>query len=354
MSRREILYLGIAAFLFLSFGCVSETETGGTTIQTPSDGVTDLLSGSNQIEIGETATSGSLSFIVDAWGFAPIWGDSEPPEGAKFIWMYINVTNVGDVPIEHLPHEFKVEYRGTSASPREARKDAYDLPSKTAYGMMWSKKDYYPGTSNAGYILFEVPQNLESGEATLIAPIDGTDFSVKLESPVSYEGIHIVIKNARFECSEVGSVMQPVYCCRLVIDILNDKYVPVGSSRLGSIRNAYPLEVYVNGIKPEQSTCGVMHGSSTDFWVENLGPFEETTMELPVTIYCWRYPSGEGHTYSINKLIEEEQDGVVHVSVGSMVLGEPGAKVSVTFCNESCTPDSMELTLPPLPEDYME
>lgn len=85
--------------------------------------------------------------------------ETQPEEGAKFLWLYVSSKNVGEVE-ESLPSamQFQLLYKGTEIG-------WHYWP----YGMLEDREQYesasvYPGYGRKGWILYEVPLGADPAE----------------------------------------------------------------------------------------------------------------------------------------------------------------------------------------------
>jgi hypothetical protein len=189
-------------------------------------------------------------------------------------------------------------------SAKQSSIAGYDL--STGY----KKKEYYPGTYNAGYLLFEVPENLKDSEATFYGTIGSKNISIALDNPIRHKGDRLIIKNVNWDnCTHY---VAGNYRCPILIQYKNDAHVPT-KNRLTPSVNDHKLN----------SAWGYTG------W---LSPLEEVTEEWIMISY--NKTIGIPHP---GKQVFHGKDGVI--------FGEAGDKINLSLCSH-CIPSSIELTLP--------
>lgn len=305
---RTVFALLVVGILIL--GCTSSSRPEGQGAGGTQNPMPNILqpSGPEEISIGQKITSGDLSYVVTAWGLTPAWGDVNPSEGAQFAWVLVNVTNAGEVPVRYMPDKFAILYRDYYAQPKETRYGGYNLPSDTVYGVL-REEDYFPGASEGGYILFEVPEGMGDGEASLIAEIGGKNFSTRLSDPIIYEGQNLVITNYSLSCGYMA--------CHLSFDAANANHVPAFFYARASL-------------KPSLSGAALAYASVTDYKVV-LAHMEEKQFN------DWEF--------YFNRIEEFYQNDS---SRNGIEIGGPGETAALSFC-DFCSPESVEVQLPPAP-----
>jgi hypothetical protein len=88
-----------------------------------------------------------------------------PPEGAKFLGVYVRGENVGEVAHELPdPYEVKLVYKGTTISDTS--------PCKSLFTNELGRERYvggkiYPGVSREGWIFYEVPLGFDETQAQI-------------------------------------------------------------------------------------------------------------------------------------------------------------------------------------------
>lgn len=123
-----------------------------------------------RLSLGQSATlEGHILFTVRQWQFTEkyIAGDlvyygqeRYPAEWAKFLWVYVKVKNVGEVP-EFLPWDIILSYKDYTF--RE--KVTLGVKDCTYSGFMTRLG---PGDSEEGCLLFEVPREIDMSQAKLV------------------------------------------------------------------------------------------------------------------------------------------------------------------------------------------
>jgi len=148
--------------------------------------------GSFGLSIGDTGVVNEIAVtlvkceIVDSYQYAYTWGDIEtitPSTGAKFLFAYIKVENVGKVKKTfpkwswrsyflqsgESPIEISLSYGGELMEPHwivcpSRGLSAEQHPYFPHYS--WSDDSVYPGISEEGWVAFEVPAGIELDETT--------------------------------------------------------------------------------------------------------------------------------------------------------------------------------------------
>ena len=122
-----------------------------------------------ELSLGESVIVNNISFAVVEYEFADSFIDGfnrtrSPKEGAKFLWLYVKATNIGEV-AQYIPedHDVFILYKGTEiiyytgwgSKEREMYAQAIGL----AFGKI------YPDVSEEGWIIYEVPKGIDLSQA---------------------------------------------------------------------------------------------------------------------------------------------------------------------------------------------
>lgn len=313
----------------LLFGCVSEVQqpANATALTNQQENATVLFN------IGQVVNAKNYSFVASAWGFAPEWCEKQPQSGAKFLWVYANATNTGGVPItvEDTPNEIRLIYRGIEESEqsRLANCEPYHLPLGSPV-LSVSPMQFFPGTSNQGYLLFEVPESLGSGEASISIEIDGDQYELLLNEPTQYSGMHLFIKNTSFvSCRMTSTYPNHEYTCYLHISAINDVYVP------------NPISLMLSGgvpIKPTVDNTPLRSFSSLPTAIDGLNYMEskEVATQYGILASEVHYNNQGAYFWSRNS---------------SVPIGMPGEVIAIHIC-DSCSPETVDVELPSLPSEF--
>ena len=154
----------VAAVIFA--GCVEEPPSATTVTPTPP----------TELSLGDSVIVNDISFVVIKYEFADRFIDEYnntniPNEGAKFLWLYAKVTNIGEV-AQYIPESYDVSilYKGTEITRYRVGGRFY-LESKEremyAYELMGGFGKIYPDVSEEGWIIYEVPKNIDMSQAKI-------------------------------------------------------------------------------------------------------------------------------------------------------------------------------------------
>jgi hypothetical protein len=320
----------IVLALFLISGCLSNRAVSPSGNQPPSIANPNPPHVPKQININETVTSGDISYVASAWGFTPYWGMFRPHEGAKFVWVYVKTTNIGDTPILPMPGDFRLQYRGTTAEAVESNYKGYILPHTGSYGTEYSKENYFPSVSEEGYLYFEVPEKLQEGEVSLLASLGDENFSTNLVNGVPFSGPHLLVENATFKsCST--QFMPTTYICYLYLTVFNDRHLPLHSPFTNVNEVVVPFSPSIDGV--------ALAAPQDNFSITDIDPFEGKTVTTPYVIRLTLDKGGINNSrYKVH---------------GTDVVGKPGEAVDLKLC-DLCSPESIKVTLPMPPPDFYE
>ena len=156
-----LIAIVVIAAIAMFAGCVEEPSAPtATPIPTPK----------TELSLGESAIVDDISFTVVKYEFTDSYEESDPflekytshrpPEGAKFLWIYVKAKNVGDVK-HYLPGRSDVDILYKSAT---IRGEFFWCPHlRETYG----GDDVYPGVDSEGWILYEVPAGINMTQAKI-------------------------------------------------------------------------------------------------------------------------------------------------------------------------------------------
>jgi hypothetical protein len=143
----------IAVVLIL---CILAVAIGYVLHQTPS---------STEFQLGESGIANNIAFVVIDYEFSEsyiseYWGIEYPEEGAKFLWLYVKATNLGEV-AQRIPDAWNVAilYKGTTIH------HDYAHPKGRKRYAQSPLEEIYPGVSEEGWILYQVPKNFYISQA---------------------------------------------------------------------------------------------------------------------------------------------------------------------------------------------
>jgi len=164
----------VAAVIFA--GCVEESPSAPTETPTPTP--------ETELSLGESAILDDIEFTVvrfeesheyeyecEYWFNKTVFNETVyPAEGAKFLWMYVIAKNVGEVARE-VPDgtccgygDIEMLYKGekifTIEYSSRLKRKIYD-----STGMF--SDPLYPGVTDEGWILFEVPKGINISQAKI-------------------------------------------------------------------------------------------------------------------------------------------------------------------------------------------
>jgi hypothetical protein len=149
-------------------GCVEEPPSAPTETPTPT--------APTELSLEDSVIVNDISFVVVKYEFADRFIDEYnntnlPNEGAKFLWLYVKATNIGEV-AQYIPESYDVSilYKGTEITRYRVGGRFY-LESKEremyAYELMGGFGKIYPDVSEEGWIIYEVPKNIDMSQAKI-------------------------------------------------------------------------------------------------------------------------------------------------------------------------------------------
>ena len=157
-----ILVLGVVAAVFF-VGCVEKPQSVPTATPTPSQ--------KTELSLGDSGIVNDISFAVVEYEFADSFLEvvnqtKSPKEGAKFLWLYVKATNIGEV-AQYIPDQSSVSilYKGIEITYYTNRgfeeREMYTYAFRLGFGKI------YPGVSEEGWIIYEVPKGIDISQAKI-------------------------------------------------------------------------------------------------------------------------------------------------------------------------------------------
>jgi hypothetical protein len=120
---------------------------------------------STEFRLGESGKANNIAFVVLDYEFSRTYiseyGRIEyPEEGAKFLWLYVKAANLGEV-AQRIPDAWDVDilYKGATIHHDHAN------PKGRKMYVQSPLEEIYPGVSEEGWILYQVPKNFYISEA---------------------------------------------------------------------------------------------------------------------------------------------------------------------------------------------
>jgi hypothetical protein len=172
--RTKYLIIGLGLmFITLvaasAYSDIPQLEPIGKQIKSFKSGI-----GGSKLSVGETGETDSLSITLVKYALTDSWIERlydiehKAPKGAKFLFMYIKVENIGKTRTAFpcfLGCEDKISLHYAGAKMPHAWQviDAKFSPQYSVYGRCIK----YPGDSKEGWIVFEVPEGIELEDTTL-------------------------------------------------------------------------------------------------------------------------------------------------------------------------------------------
>ena len=131
---------------------------------------------STEFQLGESGIANNIAFVVTDYEFSGSYiseyGRIEyPEEGAKFLWLYVKAANLGEV-AQEISDAWDVDilYKGTTIYYDSAHPKGRKM---YAGGRVMYK--IYPGVSEEGWILYQVPINFHISQAKVRVDFWGSD-----------------------------------------------------------------------------------------------------------------------------------------------------------------------------------
>lgn len=121
-----------------------------------------------KVPLGQTVVLDDIALTVVKFEerdtFPYYYGNETPPEGATFLFVYVEAKNVGEV-ARYTPH-ITLVYKGEIDSTRYFSGFIQEVPY-VRYAPYDSYKEIYPSVTEEGWIYFEVPKAFDPSEAKI-------------------------------------------------------------------------------------------------------------------------------------------------------------------------------------------
>jgi hypothetical protein len=123
-----------------------------------------------EVPLGQTVVLDDMALTVvkfeerDTFTLPYYYGNETPPEGATFLFVYVEGKNVGEV-ARYTPY-ITLEYKGEIDSTRYFSGFIQEVPY-VHYEPYDSYKEIYPSVTEEGWIYFEVPKAFDPSEAKI-------------------------------------------------------------------------------------------------------------------------------------------------------------------------------------------
>jgi len=140
-----------------------------------------------ETSLGEMVEIGDVSFTVTKYEIADSYElvisnktkTHFPSEGAKYLWIYVTSTNICEVATTDFPEysRFSLLYKNEHyihSDGFENIRQGYYVEGRKQYDPLY---DAYPGVTVEGWVLFEVPQQLDITQTQVhvrFAGVEGT------------------------------------------------------------------------------------------------------------------------------------------------------------------------------------
>lgn len=177
---KDIVKIGLG--IVVGFGCIGAICLGllltgaitcGLTAPSPEEAIeeaireiypTPTVPAEGVLSLGESITVDGVKVAVQNYEIVDSYEDEfewqgQPEEGAKFLWLYIEAQNVGEVE-ECLPSDmnFQLVYKDAEIWSRAASPD-----DRETYFVGWLGEGcVYPGIGREGWLLYEIPMAAEA------------------------------------------------------------------------------------------------------------------------------------------------------------------------------------------------
>lgn len=142
--------------------------------------------GTETLELGETASNDQFEVTVDGYRTTTAldeeFGDeTEASSGAVFVLLEIELTNIGESRVEApgsgLSQDIELQYRDTAIDSESSSNFTTGGQSYTSYSdevNLFEDNELFPGTSISGWVVFEMPEDFNAGEAVLRVEVEDT------------------------------------------------------------------------------------------------------------------------------------------------------------------------------------
>jgi hypothetical protein len=184
LKKALVIFVLVAMVSVCFAGCIEEpssaptatptsTVTPTTTKTTPTP--TPAPTPKTELSLGEGAIVDDISFTVVRYEFTDSYeagyGEKHthhPPEGAKYLWVYVKAKNVGELAY-YIPYDYGVDllYKGeeimcTHTEPYFEEKEMY----------RGSMTKIYPNVTKEGWVFYEVPKGIDISQAKIRVEFD--------------------------------------------------------------------------------------------------------------------------------------------------------------------------------------
>ncbi|WP_276997401.1 DUF4352 domain-containing protein [Haloquadratum walsbyi] len=141
-------------------------------------------SGAEILELSQTASNDQFEATVDGYRTATVlteeFGDeTRASSGAVFVLLEIEITNIGETraeaPGSGLTQDFELQYRDTTTSTTSVSNFSANSQSYTSYSdevNLFEDNELFPDSSVSGWVVFELPEGFDAGEATLRVEVE--------------------------------------------------------------------------------------------------------------------------------------------------------------------------------------
>jgi len=118
------------------------------------------------LSLGESVTVDGVEVAVKDYEIVGSYEDEfewrgQPQEGAKFLWLYVEAQNVGEVK-ECLPRA--VDFRLWCEDDEIFKRVASPVDRETYHAWFFGQGCVYPGVGREGWILYEIPMGAEPAD----------------------------------------------------------------------------------------------------------------------------------------------------------------------------------------------
>lgn len=127
---------------------------------------TATIAAEETLSLGKSVTVDGVEVTVKNYELVGSYEDKfprrgQPQEGAKFLWLYIEAQNVGEVKT-CLPHamDFRLWYEDDEIFKRVAS----PVDRETYHAGFFGQGCVYPGVGREGWILYEIPMGAEPAD----------------------------------------------------------------------------------------------------------------------------------------------------------------------------------------------
>lgn len=172
MKISILLILGIV-FILLVSGCTQQESSTGSQQNT------------ENLALGSAVTYKGIKFSVfgyelaDTYQYANSDYELDVEEGNQFLYLYVNATNVGNEE-QYIPFSGDIDLISGSNQYSQEYIVPKDPRGLGQYEGTFNK--IYPGISEAGYVLFEIPKDLDVKNTKVIVGFKALDIMSKFKA----------------------------------------------------------------------------------------------------------------------------------------------------------------------------